>query len=524
LSHQERVNIAVFIDFDNIEIGVRTTLGEHFDVSVILEALKERGEVVTKIAYADWTRAGEYSRHLTQHAIRLVQRNLTPGGDKNGADINLALDALEMAFTHTHINAYVIVGGDSDFLSLVEKLKQYNKKVFVIGGRQFTSVILQKNCHEFIAYENLVRSKPSSSRGGRPSAPLASAPIAGAFPLVRRAIKILADREVTPQTGLLKSTLLQLDSTFSERSYGASSFLDFAEKLAQAGFVQLKHAGRSVMVELNPGFSEDTAQAATRPVVEGEVAPPIEGTTVDGEAAVAPAAPGDGYAPQYSGPPLPPLGDNADGVREAGRVLAAATTARWPMYLRNVKQILRAAQFDERRYGFGGLMDLLKACQREGLLKVERDRRGGLRVFQSSGLRGGNVAPQAGMPVSMPDVDPTTENELEPGNRVEPGNQAIPEEPAPVIIDVDGEIIDEPQINVVDPVAQMLGRAKPKRGGKTRGTTVRGEEPPAPRAAAGRGRGTAKGRGPVRKAAGGGARRGGGGRKRDPNGDVDGNK
>ena len=126
MPHQERTNIAVFIDFDNIEIGVKTTLGEHFDISIILEALKERGEVVTKIAYADWTRAGEYSRALTQHAIRLVQRNLTPGGDKNGADINLALDALEMAFTHTHINAYVIVGGDSDFLSLVEKLKQFD--------------------------------------------------------------------------------------------------------------------------------------------------------------------------------------------------------------------------------------------------------------------------------------------------------------------------------------------------------------------------------------------------------------
>ena len=111
--------------------------------------------MVTKIAYADWTRAGEYSRALTQHAIRLVQRNLTPGGDKNGADINLALDALEMAFTHPHINAYVIVGGDSDFLSLVEKLKQYDKKVFVVGGRAFTSIILQRNCHEFIAYENL---------------------------------------------------------------------------------------------------------------------------------------------------------------------------------------------------------------------------------------------------------------------------------------------------------------------------------------------------------------------------------
>ena len=117
MPQQERVNIAVFIDFDNIEIGVKTTLGQQFDVGIILDAIKERGEVVTKIAYADWTRSGEYSRSLTQHAIRLVQRNMTPGGDKNGADINLALDALEMAFTHPHINAYVIVGGDSDFLA-----------------------------------------------------------------------------------------------------------------------------------------------------------------------------------------------------------------------------------------------------------------------------------------------------------------------------------------------------------------------------------------------------------------------
>ena len=108
---------------------------------------------------------------LTQHAIKMVQRNLTPGGDKNGADINLALDALEMAFTHPHINAFVIVGGDSDFISLVEKLKQYDKKIFVVGGRQFTSGILQRNCHEFIAYENLVgapaSAQPANGGGSR---------------------------------------------------------------------------------------------------------------------------------------------------------------------------------------------------------------------------------------------------------------------------------------------------------------------------------------------------------------------
>jgi len=449
LAHQDRVNIAVFIDFDNIEIGVRTTLNEHFDVGTILEALKERGEVVTKIAYADWTRAGEYSRALTQHAIRLVQRNLTPGGDKNGADINLALDALEMAFTHPHINAYVIVGGDSDFLSLVEKLKQYDKKVFVIGGRAFTSIILQRNCHEFIAYENLIR-KPSAARSGRPPAPtMASAPITQAFPIVRRALKILADREVSPQTGLLKSTLLQLDSTFSERNYGASSFLDFAEKLSQAGLVLLKHSGRSVMVELNPGFSEDGEKP--RPTTEGEsemgsveVPPSFVPSTTEGV-----STNGGFDSSQMGRPPMqePPvrLGDNADGIRVAGQHMANAANARWPMYLRNVKQILRAASFDERKYGFGGLLELLKACQREGLVRVERDRRGGLRVFQ------GPTMPRT--PVA---ASPT------------PVATAIVSEPETIDVQVDVEPVDaEPveteTVTVVDTTAELLGRAKPKR-------------------------------------------------------------
>src|SRR5213079_1853407 len=257
------------IDFDNIEIGVKNTLGGSFDAGLVLEALKERGEVVSKTAYSDWQRAGGYSRQLTQHAIRMVQRNMTPGGDKNGGDINLALDALEMAFTHQHINAFVIVGGDSDFLSLVEKLKQYDKKVFIVGGRAFTSATLQKNCHEFIAYENLQGVRRAVQRDSRsaqpPPASLASQPISQAFPIIRRALKVLAEREVSPQTGLLKSTLLQLDSTFSERSYGASSFLDFTEKLEQSGLVQLKHSGRSVMVELNPAFPSEDGELGMAP-------------------------------------------------------------------------------------------------------------------------------------------------------------------------------------------------------------------------------------------------------------------
>jgi uncharacterized protein (TIGR00288 family) len=455
LSHHERLNIAVFIDFDNIEIGVRTTLSQQFDVGTVLEAIKERGEIVSKIAYSDWTRAGDYSRHLTQHAIRLVQRNLTPGGDKNGADINMALDALEMAFTHQHINAYVIVGGDSDFLSLVEKLKQYDKKVFVVGGRAFTSIILQKNCHEFIAYENLsgVRRAASAAasgtanKGGRPVTPIALSPLAQAYPIVRRALKILADREVSPQTGLLKSTLLQLDSTFSERNYGASSFLDFAEKLANAGLVHLKTSGRSVMVELNPQFEEGEAADQKRPAaISGEDA---------AVAVVAQPAQPTAELPQGGSQQTPPPAATesaADGVKFVGDVLQKATSARWPMYIRNVKQLLRAADssFDERRYGFGGLMDLLRACQRESLMRLERDRRGGLRVFPGAALqRPADV--QAPNISGLPQRDEAADADMDEGG----GQPFAPIEPEAEPLEVNG--------NVIDTTAELLGRAKPRK-------------------------------------------------------------
>ena len=159
-----------------------------------------------------------------------------------------------MAFTRNHINAFVIVGGDSDFMALVEKLKQYDKKVLVVGGRAFTSTILQKNCHEFIAYENLIAAPQSSSRRpaerARSTGAVRDANLSKALPLVRRALKVLSDREVSPQLGLLKSTLLQLDSTFTERDYGASTFRDFIEKMAAAGYVNLKQVDRSLLVEL----------------------------------------------------------------------------------------------------------------------------------------------------------------------------------------------------------------------------------------------------------------------------------
>jgi uncharacterized LabA/DUF88 family protein len=363
-SNEERLKIAVFIDFDNIAIGVKQSLNRNFDVGTVLEAIKEKGEVITKIAYGDWKRAEDYSRAMTQHAVQMVQRNLTPGGDKNGADIALALDALETAFTRNHINAFVIVGGDSDFIALVEKLKQYDKTVFVVGGRAFTSVILQKNCHEFISYENLVGIQ-SSARKTAGKTPISSpSTLENALPLIRRALKVLSDREVSPQLGLLKSTLLQLDSTFSERDYRVSSFRDFVQKLADAGYINLKQVDRSLLVELKETREEHNGELP-------EVVSAPAAVETSPEVIVQPEAP-------------PAQAQPAEAIAVLEEILRdSKIRPHWPMYLRTFKQFLRSLQppFDERQYGLPSTYDLARQAHRDGLLRVERNRQGILRIF-----------------------------------------------------------------------------------------------------------------------------------------------
>ncbi|MBS1826361.1 MAG: NYN domain-containing protein [Acidobacteria bacterium] len=329
---QEKLNIAVFVDYDNIEIGVKSTLRREFDVSITLDALKERGDIVAKFAYANWSRQDAATRQMAENAVQMVQRNPSPRGDKNGADINLALDALEMAFTHPHVNAFAIISGDSDFIPLVNKLREFGKRIFVVGGKAFTSTILQQNCHEFISYEALMdargekvtvyeqrrdeprrdeprrdeprreemrrdeprrddrphdRPRDDQRRDDRPHdrprdrddkrdkfqrnrpAPLE---LSIAMPLVERALQVLERREVKPQLGLLKSTMLQLDPAFSEKAYGCNSFSEFVDKLKKAGLVEAKGHGGHYTIErkgpAGPVVKPEEALPTLREVLE----------------------------------------------------------------------------------------------------------------------------------------------------------------------------------------------------------------------------------------------------------------
>jgi hypothetical protein len=258
--------------------------------------------------------------------------------------------------------------------------------VIVVGGRQFTSTTMQKNCHEFIAYENLVGTRTrSTGRGARPAA--GSSPITKALPLIRRALKVLSDREATPQLGLLKSTLLQLDSTFSEREYGAGSFRDFMEKVAEAGAVTLRESGRNVLVEWREEspvdeaavpVSDEVRHAEVRPDRDEEEALPSSPMTMQ------------------------------DGIRAVQTAFSGSTPARWPMYVRQAKQFLRNAieGFDEKNYGFASVVDLLRAAGKEGVLRIERDRQGAVRVFAGPKLTASSAQPvEAEQVAELPIVD-----------------------------------------------------------------------------------------------------------------------
>jgi len=403
---EHKLKIAVFIDFDNIEIGVKSTLHREFDVAAVLDALKERGEIVTKFAYANWGRQESATRALSEHAVQMVQRDPSPRGDKNGADINLALDALEMAFTHDHINAFAIVSGDSDFIALVNKLKQYDKRIFVVGGRAFTSTILQKNCHEFVAYESIIdypgsRREQSREQGQpqgqpyaeRPQQPPQSKPqhkrvaldLAQSMPLVERALGVLERREVRPQLGLLKSTMLQLDSTFNEKAYGASSFTDFVEKLQKADFVEVTGGEGRYMIRMKggaapekPGLKPEGAIPLLRDVLE------IHRFDVDS-------------------------GSTADELAE------------W------VKQ--ERPSFDWREYGFQEFSELLNYAQDKGLVRIQADEEKGLIVFLGTEFHPPAPPPEPEPVVAIDEEEIDEPQPLVPGQPTATGEIPLPELP-----------------------------------------------------------------------------------------------
>ncbi len=239
--NQEEQRLALFIDIDNVVIGLRDSGHAKFDVKLLISRLLEKGKIVIKRAYADWTRYSEYKRGFHESAFELIeipQHKLT---GKNSADIRMVVDAMDLASNKDHINVFVIGSGDSDFSPLVSKLKENNKTVLGFGVKGSTSELLIENCDEFIYYEDLVR-----ERSRVPVVAGLPEKTAEAFSLLIDSILALKreNKEVL-WSSMVKQTMQRKNPSFNESYYGFRTFSELLEAAEKLGLISLKRDTKS---------------------------------------------------------------------------------------------------------------------------------------------------------------------------------------------------------------------------------------------------------------------------------------
>jgi uncharacterized LabA/DUF88 family protein len=241
-SPQEEQRLALFVDFENIAIGVRDAHYRKFDVNLVLERLLDKGKLLVKKAYADWSRYSDYKRSFHEAAIELIEVPQKSVGGKNSADIRLVVDAMDMSFQKEHINCFVIASGDSDFSPLVSKLKENNKYVIGLGVKNSTSDLLLENCDEFIFYEDLVRGQQ------RPMPQIGNVPekVAEVFSLLVDSVLALQRENKEVLWGsMVKETMKRKKPSFNETYYGFRTFSHLLEDAQRRGIVELRRDQKS---------------------------------------------------------------------------------------------------------------------------------------------------------------------------------------------------------------------------------------------------------------------------------------
>jgi uncharacterized protein (TIGR00288 family) len=252
--------IAVFVDFENLAIGARDMRGQDsFRIDVVLRRLLEKGRIVYKRAYCDWTRYREATKELHQQGVELIDVPHTGMSGKNSADIHMVVDALELCHAKQHIDLFALLTGDSDFSPLVAKLKENDKRVMGVGVKASSSKLLIQSCDEFIYYDDLVRAKPPVP--ARP-APKAAASHAGAhkedktdkldkadkadnekkseaIAWLVETVTALAEDYEAPWGSMVKQTLKRVHPGFSESYHGYRDFAELLEDAEDRGVLEL---------------------------------------------------------------------------------------------------------------------------------------------------------------------------------------------------------------------------------------------------------------------------------------------
>jgi uncharacterized protein (TIGR00288 family) len=230
-------NLAVYIDFENLAMGFEGGRTQ-FDIGRVLDRLLEKGKVIVKVAYADWSRFRNYTKPLHEAGIALTEIPKRSMTGKNSADIRLVVDAMDMSYSKEHIDTFVIVSGDSDFSPLVAKLKENGKYVIGLGMKESTSKLLADHCDEFIYYEEL------ETEAAALPATEGSQAISGeqkeAFTLVLDAARAIIRENELALASRIKETIKRKRPSFAESSYGYRSFSELLEDAEEAGLLELK--------------------------------------------------------------------------------------------------------------------------------------------------------------------------------------------------------------------------------------------------------------------------------------------
>jgi uncharacterized protein (TIGR00288 family) len=234
-------SLAVFIDFENLALGFQGRR-DRFDIARVLERLVEKGKIVAKKAYADWSRFSTYTAPLHEAAIELVEIPRRSQTGKNSADIRLCVDAMDLAFSKEHITTFVIVSGDSDFSPLVSKLKENGKSVIGLGMQDSTSDLLRDNCDEFIYYEDLGHA-PLMAPTINPQLP---EPKRKAFALLMESLLALRreNKEVL-WSSMIKDTMKRKKPSFNEAYHSYRTFSELLEDAQKEGLLELDTDKRS---------------------------------------------------------------------------------------------------------------------------------------------------------------------------------------------------------------------------------------------------------------------------------------
>jgi uncharacterized protein (TIGR00288 family) len=345
--------IALYLDYENLAIGARDDLGgARFDLKPLTDALAERGRVVVRRAYADWSYFGEDRRMLTQQQVELIEIPQRLGAvRKNAADIKMAVDAVEAAFSRDYITTFVICTGDSDFTPLVHKLRELNKRVIGVGLQASTSALLPPACDEFLFYERLdgvhvpERTRPPARGGGRRGrAPQQRKPEEAVVVEAAETDETPTETEPADLTKLvtqtlsglqrssggavlastLKRALLRKDPTFDEADYGFRAFGELLRHLEDRKVIELSTGSAKGDPEV--GFAEDSSDEESAFALLRTVVAELEKA--------------------HGAPPL-------SGLKNELRK--------------------KRAGFSEKEFGFGGFLQFCKAARTRGLVTMEWD-------------------------------------------------------------------------------------------------------------------------------------------------------